>query len=376
MVVRVREISDEEGNKLRRIVRHGQNAIEVKRAQVIMASAQGFTPPKISVIALMSDDYVRQLIHAFNLHGFKMLKPQWGPGPKTKFTEVQREGLIALATSHPKDLGLPYTQWSLSRLREEAMNRGVVTSISEEWLRVILHESEVSHQSLRTWKESPDPEREGKKRYIEKLTRMPHNPPVVLSGDEIGPIQLIPQGGSGWFPEKRPGRIPAEYRKEFGTTYYFLMLNVYHQQLSGQVVPTKHAVNWLEFLREERAKYPMDQVVYIIQDGLSSHWTQEIRWWARLNNVVLVPTATHASWMNPVETHAKGIEELALPGTEFTSVIEVGDALDRAVTYRNEEREKRGKRFRDTVREDRRHLAKVPVWLRGTNPEHPAWPVH
>ena len=48
MVVRVREISDEEGNKLRRIVRHGQNAIEVKRARVIMASAQGFTPPKIS----------------------------------------------------------------------------------------------------------------------------------------------------------------------------------------------------------------------------------------------------------------------------------------------------------------------------------------
>ena len=58
------------------------------------------------------------------------------------------------------------------------------------------------------------------------------------------------------------------------------MLNVYHQQLSGQVVRTKHAVNWLEFLKEERAKYPADQVVYIIQDGLSSHWTPEIRWWA------------------------------------------------------------------------------------------------
>lgn len=72
MVIRVREISDDEGNRLRRIVRHGQSAIEVKRAQVILASAQGFTPPKIAVIALMSEDYVRQLIHAFNLHGFSM----------------------------------------------------------------------------------------------------------------------------------------------------------------------------------------------------------------------------------------------------------------------------------------------------------------
>ncbi len=376
MVLRVREISDDEGNRLRRIVRHGQNAIEVKRAQVIMASAQGFTPPKIAVIALMSEEYVRQLIHAFNLHGFAMLKPHWGPGPKAKFTEAQREELVALATSRPRDLGLPYTQWSLSRLREEAVNRGVVPSISEEWLRVILHESEVSHQSLRTWKESPDPEREVKKRYIEKLTRMPHNPPVVLSGDEIGPIQLIPQGGSGWFPEGRPGRIPAEYHKEFGTTYYFLMLNVYHQQLSGRVYRTKHASNWLEFLKEERAKSPPGQVVYIVQDGLSSHWTQEIVWWARLNNVVLVPTATHASWQNPVETHAKDIEELALPGTEFTTVYDVGQALDRAVAYRNEERIRRGKRFRDTVRKNRRHHSRIPVWLRGTKPKQLKRPVH
>ena len=68
-----------------------------------------------------------------------------------------------------------------------------------------------------------------------------------------------------------------------------------------------------------------------MQDSLSSHWTQEIRWRARLNNVVLVPTATHASWRKPVESHAKDIEELALPGMEFTPVAGVGGALDAAV---------------------------------------------
>jgi transposase len=366
MVVRVRPINDEEGNKLRRIVRHHQSAIEVKRAQVILASAQGFTPPKIAVIALMSEDYVRTLIKAFNEHGFKMLQPKWGPGRPSRFTEEQRKALVNLALTPPKDLGLPYAQWSLSRLREEAMSRGVVDSISEEWLRVLLLESEVSHQSLRTWKESHDPEREVKQRYIEKLTRMPHNPPVVLSGDEIGPIQMIPQGGAGWFPRERPGRIPAEYHKEFGTTYYFLMLNVYHQQLSGQLGPSKHAVRWLEFLKEERAKYPAGQLVYIIQDGLGSHWTKEVRWWAGQHNVVLVPSATHASWMNPVETHARDIEELALPGTQFTTAAAVGDALDAAVAYRNNERLRRGKRFRDTVRANRRHQPRVPVWRRTT----------
>ncbi len=56
MVVRVHENNDEEGNKFRRIVRHHQSAIEVKRAQVILVATRGFTPPKIAVIAPKSED--------------------------------------------------------------------------------------------------------------------------------------------------------------------------------------------------------------------------------------------------------------------------------------------------------------------------------
>ena len=148
--------------------------------------------------------------------------------------------------------GLPYAQWSLSRLREQADQRGLVPPISEEWWRVTLYEDEVSHQSIRTWKTSPDPLFEAKKRKIDQLTRKRHNPPVVLSTDEIGPIQLIPHGGEGWFPHQRPGRIPAEYHREFGTVYYFLTLNAFHQRLYGRVYRTKHAANWLEYLKDVR----------------------------------------------------------------------------------------------------------------------------
>ncbi len=151
MVLRVRDLTLEEGQKLRRIVRHGQNAIEFKRAQIILASYQGNTPPRIALIALASEDYIRGVIRAFNEHGMAMLRPQWGPGRPPKFTDDQRKALVALALSRPRDLGLPYAQWSLSRLLEQAVQRGIAESISEEWLRLILHEDEVSHQSIRTW---------------------------------------------------------------------------------------------------------------------------------------------------------------------------------------------------------------------------------
>ncbi len=127
------------------------------------------------------------------------------------------------------------------------------------------------------WKESSDPEREVKKAYLEKLPRQPHNPPVVRRGDEIGPIQRIPLSGSGWFPRERPGRIPAVYRKGPGTTGYFLMRNVYHQQLSGTVYRTKHSANRLKFRKEERAGYSADESVYFIQDGRRTHGTPAVR---------------------------------------------------------------------------------------------------
>lgn len=365
MVLRVRPISNDEGNKLRRIVRHGKDRIEAKRAQVVLASAQGFTAPVIGQIAIMDEDYVRDIIKAFNAHGFDMLKPKWGPGGPRKFTDDHRRGLVALATSRPKDLGLPFQEWSLSRLRRAAIERGVVESISEEWLRVILHEAAISHQNIRTWKESRDPEFEKKKQRVDRLTRKRHNPPVVISADEIGPIQLIPRGGKGWFGLGRPGRIPADYNRKFGTVYYMLSLNVHRQRLFGDVYRTKHAVNWLEFMQRERARYPRAQLVYWIQDGGSNHWTPEIRRWARKSRVRLVATATSASWMNPVESHAGDLQELALAGTQFTTPEEVKAAMDAAVAYRNEERKDRGKTYGDTQR-DRRRRTKKPIWKRPT----------
>ncbi len=191
MVVHVRSITNEEGNKLRQIVRYGKDPIEMKRAQVVLASAQGFTPPKIGGIVLMTQEYVRALIKSFNQEGLDMLKPHWKPGGNRKFTPEQKEELVSLATNQPKNLGLPFQHWSLRRLKSEAVKRGIVDSISKEWLRIILDESEISFQSVKTWKESKDPEFEKKKRRIERLTLRKTNPPIVLSLDEMGPFSLV-----------------------------------------------------------------------------------------------------------------------------------------------------------------------------------------
>jgi transposase len=363
MVRRVRAISNEEGQKLARLCRHPSDAIELHRAMVILSSAQGFTPPYIARLVGYSPDWVRTLIREFNLHGFKMLKPNSKAGGNWKFTQEQKDQLVALATSRPRDLGLPFSQWSLARLRDEARNQRIVDSISLEWLRIVLDEADMSHQSIKTWKKSSDPKFEEKRCRIDRLTHKKTNPPIVLSMDEIGPIQLMPHGGQGWFRSGHPERIPSTYKRLKGTRYLYLTLNVYHQRLSGRFYQHKGGVPWLDYLEREIGKYPPAERIYLIQDNLSAHWTPEIRAWAREHRVTLVASATQASWMNPVESHAGDLQKLVMDGSNFSSWAEIRREFGRAIAYRNRERVLRKKRFRDT--QMRRWVAhRRPIWKR------------
>lgn len=163
MCLYVRKLRIDEGNKIQRIIRHGKNAVYVRRCQVILASAQGMKVPEIAGVYYLSGDHVRRLIRQFNKEGFESLKPQKPGGKEPTFTEEQQAEIIELVLMPPKLLGLPFTQWSLHKLKEEVIKRKIVSTISHETIREMLKKAKISHQRTKTWKESTDPELESKK---------------------------------------------------------------------------------------------------------------------------------------------------------------------------------------------------------------------
>ena len=65
--VRVREISDDEGNRLKRIVRRGSGSVVTwRRAQMVLWSAQGMSVARIAGLAFTSEDRVRNMLHDFS----------------------------------------------------------------------------------------------------------------------------------------------------------------------------------------------------------------------------------------------------------------------------------------------------------------------
>ena len=79
--VRVRRLSDQEGQQLLRITRRGTGSpIRLRRAMVVLASAGGNTVPAIARLVQASEDTIRQVIHRFNEMGMASLDPQWAGG--------------------------------------------------------------------------------------------------------------------------------------------------------------------------------------------------------------------------------------------------------------------------------------------------------
>ena len=143
--VRVREIDNDEGNRLLRMVRRSSGSVVTwRRAQMVLLSAQGMYVAQIAQVVFTSDDRVRDVIHNFNADGFDSLRPKYAGGRPPKFDAEQRAQIKQIALGRPGDYGLPFSTWSLSKLVDYLVAQGVVDDISHEGLRVLLREQGVS----------------------------------------------------------------------------------------------------------------------------------------------------------------------------------------------------------------------------------------
>ena len=137
--VRVREIDDDEGQRLVRIIRRGSGSVVTwRRAQMVLLSTQGMDIPGIAKVAFTSEDRVRDVIRNFNADGFSSLYPRYQGGRPPKFTLGQRREIKKIAKSRPAEHDLPFSTWSLSKLAEFLVAEGVVDDISHEGLRMLL----------------------------------------------------------------------------------------------------------------------------------------------------------------------------------------------------------------------------------------------
>ena len=288
----VRELSPDEGSRLKSISRKAKYQSKRQRAMIVLASSTGMSAPQIAGLVRSDESHVRKVIHAFNEQGFSSLDPDYRGGRPKKTTPEQRDQIVAVARARPDTLGVALTRWSLAKLSEHLAGLGI--ELCEEALRQTLRTAGLSHQRTRSWKWSPDPEFADKAQRVLGLYRSKPADGVVVCFDEMGPIQLIPHHGSGWATQKRPERLRATYSKPNGVRYLFGAYDVHADRLHGRLRGHKNAGEVLAFYQQIRMRYDPRLRLYLIADNLSTHKTPAIREWAETANTELVFTPTYA----------------------------------------------------------------------------------
>jgi hypothetical protein len=122
---RVREIDDDEGAGLLRIVRRETGSVVTwGRAQVVLLSAQNMPVARIAEVTFTSPDRVRDVIHNFNADGFDSLYPKYSGGRPHTFTLPERRKIKKIAKSKPVEHGLPFPPGACRGWRSSWWPRG------------------------------------------------------------------------------------------------------------------------------------------------------------------------------------------------------------------------------------------------------------
>jgi Winged helix-turn helix len=303
--LRVRELANDDGNRLLRIVRRCSGSVVTwRRAQMVLGSAQDMNLSQIAQVTFASPDRVRDLLHNFNLDGFDALYPRYRGDRPPSFTWPSAERSPSSPYPGPSTMTCRSrpgrspswpSSWSL---------RGWSTITCHEGLRVLLREEGVSLQMIKTWKQSSDPDFEAKKNRILHLYGLmdgtvdaqPGDPDAVVCVDEFGPLKLQPHPGRQWILAGGGGLTPRRRRRAIytcphGVRHLLAACDLSRDKLYGHTKPRKRRGEFLVFLRYLRTLYPPRVRLGLVLDNYSPHLSTRddprIGQWAAANNVEL-----------------------------------------------------------------------------------------
>lgn len=99
---------------------------------------------------------IKKWIAHSNAHGLASFDDPPNPdGRPSILTSEQLGDMVKIALSRLAGLTLPYTHWSVEKLRQYLMQRDLFQDFLSEWIRRLPRREGMTLQRIKTWKESP-----------------------------------------------------------------------------------------------------------------------------------------------------------------------------------------------------------------------------
>ena len=155
----IRPLTDDERRQLE-ADRRTVDACRVRRAHIVLASAQKLSPKPIAQLVGCSVQTVRNVIHAFNTRGMAGLEKQ-STRPKTVAPVLDAahcDGLQHILHQSPRTYDKRTGVWTLALAAEVCYEQGVTERLlSDETIRRALTRLQTNWKRAKHWITSPDP---------------------------------------------------------------------------------------------------------------------------------------------------------------------------------------------------------------------------
>ena len=162
----VRDLTKRERERLELGLR-SKDLYELRRCQILLASARGEWVPRIAATLGCNDQTVRNVLREFERAGLDACLTRGSNRPHTihlKVDEVADEQLRALLHQSPRTFGKPTSLWTLALAAEVSFERGLTRGrVSDETVRLTLKRLGIGWKRAKRWITSTDPEYARKK---------------------------------------------------------------------------------------------------------------------------------------------------------------------------------------------------------------------
>jgi transposase len=275
-------------------------------------------------------------------------------GRPPEIGEVARAWLIGEACVKAKDRGYPHELWTLRLLAAHARGHGpaaghhCLAELAPSTVHEVLNSQPIKPHKVRYYLERRDPAFEARKAEVlevyaaaEMLRAVPEaeRPVAVLSYDEKPGIQAIATTAPDLPP--RPAKHATVQRdheyKRLGTVTLSAAVDLVSGVVHHAVTQRHRSSEFVDFLKNLDARYPMGSLICILLDNHSAHRSRETGRYldSKPGRFELIFTPTHASWLNHVETFFSKLARSVLRHIRVTSKAELGERIGRYIATCN-----------------------------------------
>lgn len=273
-----------------------------------------------------------------------------------KLAEIQtkRERIINILHESPQLHEINRASWSLKTLAI-AFKHKFGESIGKTTISEYVKAEGYVFRKARRVLTSPDPNyREKLQKITERLSNL-GNDEKFFSIDEFGPFSVKLQGGRV-LSRRGTARLVPQRQRSRGRLILTAALELSTNQITHFYSDKKNTGEMLKLLDTLLRKYRMQRCLYLSWDAASWHMSGELT--KRVDEinasveagkgdkplVKLVPLPASAQFLNVIESVFSGMARAVLHNSDYKSVDECKEAIDRYLVDRNEAYRKMPKR--------------------------------